>query len=414
MSELLHRLRRRLAVDLIVRPPGNVPALDGLRAFACASIVFFHCALFSGVFSGATPGLELRVLRLLGNGAWTGVDIFFVLSGFLMGRILVRDLVDGGRVRYGRFYARRVTRIFPAYYLVLTLAVFVIARFNVGSVVFYSGARSWQQLRDTAWTNYLYLNNYLGLGAPNVLSWGWSLCVEEHFYLLLPVLLALTFRARAPGARAALLATYAVLPVFGRTAQYILDPGMVEANTFYYFSHNRLDQLFVGVGLGYAYVIARAPLARLLARLDPLPWIAGLLCIGSVWIFGGLQYAGPFTVIGQLFVTAVGAALLLANGIFLDNWVSRFFAHRLWYPVARVSYGTYLVHPFVLFWCLTRLRVDFHFQEIHAWSLAGLFAVVLTISLVLASTMFVFVERPLLALGHRVGRRTGGRTAPHG
>ncbi len=404
VQSIADRVWRRVALDLGARPPGNLAALDGMRALACTSIVFFHCALFTGVFSGSDPSLELRVLRLLGNGAWAGVDIFFVLSGFLMGRILIRELTHAGHLHYRRFYLRRIFRIFPAYYLVLTIAVFVIARYNVGNVVFYSGARSWQQLRAGAWTNYLYLNNYVDLGTPNVLSWGWSLCVEEHFYLLLPVLLALTFRARRTRTHALLLAAYALLPVLGRAWQYAFDPTVVQTNTFYYFSHNRLDQLFLGVCIGHAYVTARGPFARTVARLEPWPWIGGLLCIATVWVVGGLQHAGPFTVIGQLFVIAVGTGLVLANGLFLDNWLTRFLGHPLWYPVARVSYGTYLIHPFVLFWVLTRVRVHTPLQEIHAWSLASIFVLVLGTSLAIASAMFVIVERPLLDLGHRLGR----------
>jgi peptidoglycan/LPS O-acetylase OafA/YrhL len=72
--------------------------------------------------------------------------------------------------------------------------------------------------------------------------------------------------------------------------------------------------------------------------------------------------------------------------------------------VARVSYGTYLIHPFVLFWVLTRVRTHLGLEEIHAWSLGGIFALVLGLSLVIASLMFVLVERPLLDLGHRLGR----------
>jgi peptidoglycan/LPS O-acetylase OafA/YrhL len=398
-------LSDQITRDLWRRPTANVPALDGLRALACASIVFFHCALFTGVFGAPAPGVELTILRLLGNGAWAGVDVFFVLSGFLMGRILLRDLRETGRIAYGRFYVRRVLRIFPAYYLVLSVTLFVIARQNVGNILFYSGARNWAQLRDGSWTNYLYLNNYVGLGAPNVLSWGWSLCVEEHFYLLLPGLLAVTFRARGKRARALLLGSYVALPVLGRAAQYLFDPATVEANTFYYFTHNRLDQLFVGVLVAYVYLTARDQLGHVVSRLGPAVWVAGLLAIATVWVFGGLQHAGPFTVIGQLFVTAAGAALLLVNGLYRNDVMTRFLGHPLWYPLARVSYGTYLIHPFVLFWCLDQFRRHLPLGEIHAWSLALIYTAVLALSLALASTMFLAVERPLLDWGHRLGRR---------
>jgi hypothetical protein len=180
MSLRLHRwLGQRAARDLFTRPPGSLPALDGIRAFACAAIVFFHATVFSGVFMVRDPDRELRVLRFLGNAMWTGVDIFFVLSGFLIGRILIRDLERSGRVGYRRFYLRRSFRIFPAYYFVLSVILFVFARFdfaNYGSYLVFAGAGSWESVRDGAWAaHYLYLSNYVAPTRANVMTWGWSL-----------------------------------------------------------------------------------------------------------------------------------------------------------------------------------------------------------------------------------------------
>jgi len=400
----------RIRADLWERPARNVPGLDGLRAWGCASIVFFHCALFTGVIGAERATGELRVLQLAGQGAWTGVDVFFVLSGFLIGRILLAERAATGGVRYGGFYLRRALRIFPAHYVVLAVAVLVLAPWNVGNLLFFTGAPDWRTLAATAWTNAVYLNNYLAVGRPNVLGWGWSLCVEEHFYLLLPPLLAAAFALRST-ARMALLAAAVLVPVAGRAAALGAGADSIATGAFYYFSHNRFDQLMIGVLIAYGWVFHRAAFARAVGRAGPALWLAGLVAVALVWRFGGLQHRGVFPVVFQLPMVAAGAGLLLVNALFADNVATRVLAHRGWYPLARVSYGTYLVHPYVLFWAITRLRGPLGLDVVHAPNLLALYAVVLGLSWAVASVLFVGLERPLLDLGGRLAARPAPRPA---
>lgn len=401
---LTRRVARRIARDLWARPSDALPALDGIRAFACAAIVFFHCTLFSGVFAVPEPDLEARTLVFLGNGFWTGVDVFFVLSGFLIGRILIRDLIDDGEIHFARFYLRRSLRVFPAYYVVLSVALFVLAPLNIANYrnyLSFLGAESLEQVRSGAWTNYVYLSNYLDPPGPDPMSWGWSLCVEEHFYLLLPAVLALTFRIRSPAARAGLLVAYAALPVAARALAYRL--GAVQGEDVYYTSHTRFDQLLVGVLIAYAYVVYREPFQRLAIRLAPLPAAIGLLCIAPVWTFGGLRGAGGFAIVWQFLVLAIGVGLVMVNLLFVQNGLTRFFAHRLWYPLARVSYGMYLVHPIVVVGCINFFQASAHPGQ--ASSLLLFFAATLCLSFLIASVLFLVVERPLLDLGARLAAR---------
>ena len=315
MSLRLHRwLGQRVARDLFTRPPGSLPALDGLRGFACAAIVFFHATVFSGVFLARDPDAGLRALRFLGNAMWTGVDIFFVLSGFLIGRILIRDLERSGHVGWRRFYLRRCFRIFPAYYFVLSVILFVLARFdlpNYASYLAFTGAGSREAVRGRAWANYLYLSNYLAPTRANVMTWGWSLCVEEHFYLLLPTALALIFRARGEALRAGLLVALTLLPVAARAVAYATAPG--GDRSFHYYSHTRFDQLLVGVVVAYLYVVYREPFERLATRRAVAIGSVGLACIAAVWMYGGLLGAGAFAVVWQFLVLGVGVALVMLS-----------------------------------------------------------------------------------------------------
>jgi peptidoglycan/LPS O-acetylase OafA/YrhL len=405
----LLRLRR----DLWDRPQGSFAALDGMRGLAPLLIVFYHCAIFIGA---QTPeALEQRrfgALSGLINGSWGGVDIFFVLSGFLIGRMLLNDLARDGRIHLKKFLLRRSFRIFPAYYLVLTLSVFVFSRHQLDTFWILFGTVDWDVLRDGAWAFYVYLNNYLYPGT-GVMSWSWSLCVEEHFYALLPLLLWILFRAPGRGLPIG-LGCLVALPVAGRALQYALDPSLRLLDGFYYYSHNRFDELFVGVFIAYFYVHHRDALRRLAERCGAaLPWAAAL-CVAAVCFLGGLREQGQFAVVWQFLLLATGSGLLLVNGLFLDNRATRFFAHRLWYPLARISYGTYLVHPFVLFLLLSLYARFAPIPEIGPAGLVALSLLVMSLASAVAAVMFVVLERPLLDFGAKLSQRAGATNAAKG
>jgi peptidoglycan/LPS O-acetylase OafA/YrhL len=382
--------------------------LDGLRAFASVIVVVYHCGMFTGLFSPATVASgRFAMRRAVLNGFWSGIDIFFVLSGFLIGRILMSDLSRNGMLSYRSFLVRRAFRIFPAYYLVLTLSVLVLTRlpFPYAFVLFGTSDRT--KILAHSWANYLYVNNYFYPGAaPNPFSWGWSLCVEEHFYLILPPLLVLVYRLRSKHARAALLLGCVASAVAARAVQYAYDPSLRLLDGLYYASHNRFDEIFVGVLIAHGFVSHYATLRRVVERCGHAVWMTGVACIAVVWCAGGLEHRGQFAVVWQFLVMAVGSGLLVLNGLFLPNAVTRILSHPVGYFLARVSYGTYLVHPFVLFALLG------HFGRLEGPVLAmggGAFALLCTlvfgIATIVASVLFVALERPLLDRGMVIAAR---------
>lgn len=397
----------RIRADLWYRPDANFAALDGLRGFASVIVVLYHCALFTGMLSPrARAEHRLGWLEPLVNGCWSGIDIFFVLSGFLIGRILMLDLREAGRVRYRRFLIRRACRIFPAYYLALGLSVAVAAFLEFRLFVFLYGSQDRRAILENSWANFLYLNNYLiPRNSGDVFSWGWSLCVEEHFYLLLPPLLWLIFGRLRPRYRFAALALCTLAPFLGRALQYLRDPALEILDGFYYYSHNRFDAIFLGVCLAYLYVHHPEALARVTRRLGHGAWILGLALVASVWVFGGLFVQGAFAVVWQFALMALGAGLFLLNGLFQRNAASRFFASPLWYPLARISYGTYLIHPFVLFAALELAGFGSSLHVLGAAELLALFAVVFGVSSLLAAGLFVGLESRWLRRGQRWARR---------
>lgn len=396
--------RARVVRDLFERPAGNFAALDGMRGFASVIVHVYHCGLWSGQFHDDNP-----VRRAL-NGFWTGIDIFFVLSGFLIGRILIGELLRDRRIHWAKFWARRSFRILPGYWLVLA-GLLLLSAGGIGGAWYYLfGTSDPSVLRRLAWENFAYLNNYLQPSdGASVMSWTWSLCVEEHFYLLLPPLLLAIFRLAPARFRLPLLVGCVLLPLAGRMLQFRADPAIELLGGFYYRSHNRFDEIFVGVVIAYLHVVHGSALAVAVDRLRHLLWPVGFALAAAVWIGGGLHGSGSaFTVVWQFLVMAVGTGFVLLNNLYLHNRVERFFAHPAWYPLSRVSYGSYLLHPFVIFGLVT-LGARFGIFPPGVPGFVLFCAVVLVVATLFASLLFVLVERPMLDAGVRVARRLDER-----
>src|ERR1700722_376913 len=179
-------LRRFFELDLL---DNRYPALHGLRVLAIISVVQFHVTwVFAGEQGIALDGDFMASSLTI----FFGMDLFFMLSGFLIGSILLRSLETEGSQRIKRFYLRRIFRTFPSYYVILTVLVLT-AALNATQ-------------RHNIRYEYLYLTNFISLRrADVVMFWGWSLALEEQFYLTVPFLFVLLTRLRSDCARLGLL-----------------------------------------------------------------------------------------------------------------------------------------------------------------------------------------------------------------
>ncbi len=376
---------------------GHESTLDGLRGVSSIFVMVFHCVVW---LPAALPD-TYRTLpaSLVGfwSQCWWGVDVFFVLSGFLIGRILLKRL-QRGALGFRSFYARRAFRIFPVYYFVLTLSVFVFTHFESWSILYRT--RTPEIIPAGSWANYLYISNYLyGMQLPNAMTWGWSLCVEEHFYLLLPAALALVFKFLKGGARALVFVPFTILPLLFRWRAYLQNP---EESGFYWLhplSHTHGEGLAIGVLIAYTYVFHHATVLRWVRRLGPLTWILGVACIGIAMRFGGLRTPGYFPVVWQYFIVAIGSALVLLNGLYLDNVFTRFLSWRLWIPLARMSYCTYLIQMYVIFLLLGWWPAGALGAGAATWSFYAFSAAVIVVASLFAGAIYLMLERPLLDQG---------------
>src|SRR5213080_3189559 len=146
------------------------PGLDLLRALAIIVVVIYHAALFGFKLPG-------RVDRF----GWIGVDLFFVLSGYLIGGQLLAPLARDRRINLGRFFARRALRIMPAYFVVLAI-YFLLPPW-----------REYAEMSQPLWKVLLSVQN-IALHGGTAFSHAWSLAVEDQFYLALPFLLLFLYR----------------------------------------------------------------------------------------------------------------------------------------------------------------------------------------------------------------------------
>ena len=362
-----------------------VPELDGLRGIAIFGVLLFHTGQFS-----------------LG---WTGVVLFFVLSGYLITGILL----DGkqGSAYFRNFYARRALRIFPAYYLTLALTWWIKRDFTLS--LDDSGIHS----SVPEWTYFLvYVQNYwmgqhaFGTPLSRFLGFTWTLAVEEQFYLAWP-LLVYCLRARA------LLLLCAALVV----AAPLLRVWILWASDNPMFTlaalPSHLDSLAIGAAICLMSRDARMRLwlsrrtgaSLLLAAGIPLALLVAVTGLAPYSLSGRVLWMRmPWN---EWFLTLIsltfGAVLILAL-----SRAPRLSSALRWRPLralGKISYGVYLYYTLAFFLVSTAYRVSVSLpiagNPIGAWELLAVHAAQMTLSVAMAAVSYRYLERPLLALKER-------------
>jgi peptidoglycan/LPS O-acetylase OafA/YrhL len=331
------------------------PALDGIRALAIAQVLALH---------GARSFLP---------GGFFGVDLFFVLSGFLITRVLLQDHAEHGKIRLARFWGRRARRILPAVGVCLGLAFLLWSGMPDPKPTF------WQAAVPTAF----YFANIQAMIDPSKLGamiHAWSLSTEEQFYAVWPLVLApllLVRRSRAIMLLVAVLAAAAV-------ARLVLRDQGSPLGT-YYSPLARMDELLIGC------LLALFPeAARLRAR--PFYRVGAWLFLGALpllWYYMFTElwvlYAGGFTLF------ALGAAMLVSVAVDPSpSPLKRALSVRLFAAIGRRSYGLYLFHLPIFMW-FERFR-----EADHALNFVWVSALRIACTFAVAELSYRLVERPIL------------------
>jgi peptidoglycan/LPS O-acetylase OafA/YrhL len=359
--------------------PNRLAGLDTLRAVAIAVVMVFH-------LQALLPAAFQPVARF----GWMGVDLFFVLSGYLIGSQLLKPVRDGQSVSLLGFYRKRAYRILPVYGVVLALYVF------------------WPLWREQPgmsplWQFLTFTENFFDNYAINqAFSHVWSLCVEEHFYLLLPMIVVVMSRKAAAWKTVAMLVVFVALGLGIRSYVYFhgLLPMGRDSDDFsvryieriYYPTYTRLDGLLAGVALALLRIFRPGWWSAILQRAN---WLlaGGVALMGcTLWMFAD-RFGSAGTVIGFPLM-AVAMAMLVMVAADRRCWFG-----RMRVPgaklVATLSYSLYLMHKEVAH--QDTLWVP-NVMGARDWRTVG----VLVVScLAAAGFMYVVVERPFLALRDR-------------
>jgi peptidoglycan/LPS O-acetylase OafA/YrhL len=366
----------------------HLPALNGLRGLAVMGVVAYH--------------LQIGWAR----GGYLGVDLFFVLSGFLITTLLLEEWVGTGRVNLVAFWGRRARRLLPALFLVvLALALYLVCNALFGGPGA-NGLIDLSGLRGDALATLLYVNNwhlifahqsyFAQFSTPSPLQHTWSLAIEEQFYLVWPLVLLVLLKCGRRGWRGVGVTVTVALGVGSSVLMAALFHPGVDPSRIYYGTDTRLFDLMAGATVAFLAAARRQPSAP--ARWT-LHWVgpAAAVVLGVFWVRAGTPGGLPtdFMFEGGFLLCAALAALVVADArLVAPGWFARGLAWGPLHFVGTISYGIYLWHwPVIVY--LNGARTG-----LSTWPL-NLLRIAVTLAVSTAS--YYLVERPI-----RLAKLRGG------
>ncbi len=349
----------------------HLPALDGLRGTALLGVLFFHA-------NGALPG------------GYLGVDLFFVLSGFLITSLLLKEHEDTGRIALSTFWVRRARRLFPA----LLSLMPAVALYGA----FFAKPTELRGLRADALATLGYVANWRAIftqrsywelfAAPSPLEHTWSLSIEEQFYVVWPLVIWLVLRR---GTRRSVLFLSLALMAASVAAMLLL------------FNPESTSRVYLGTDTRATGILAGAVLATFLSpstvisqstarKLDVLGLLA-IVGLGAAW--WKLRGSDRFLYHGGFWLTELGALVLIACAVANDkSIIARILSLKPLTLVGTISYGVYLWH-----WPVNVLLTQ---ERVHAGRY--LHVVQFAVTFAIAIVSYRFLERPIRQRGIPFGR----------
>lgn len=357
----------------------HLRALDGLRGVAVAAVVIYH------LDPGVLPG------------GFLGVDMFFVLSGFLIASLVVRERQGTGRLDLRNFYVRRLRRLTPALLLVIAaMGIYGLVaaspgeleRLRVQGLWTLGWMANWRFIIDgTSYTDFV--------AGVSPLRHMWSLAIEEQFYLLFPLLVMVLAAARlggSTGLRTRLVVVASAGAVASAVWMAVVHHGSATIERAYFGTDTRAHGLLIGVALG-ALLVGRPPIdgrAAVVLRAVVVPAVVVLVVLFAVAAEGAAwMYRGGFVVM------AVATAVIIAS-VGASSWLGSVLGARPLVGLGIISYGVYLWH-----WPVITI-LDSQALGLSGFALA-MAQVAITLGCALVS--YVVVERPVRSgsLGRLLG-----------
>ena len=361
------------------RTLGYRPDLDGVRAVAIIAVIITHVKLWypnAAVYWGAR-----------------GVDLFFVLSGFLITSLLYREHATKGEIHRGFFYARRALRLLPALALAIILGAVV-------TVILGGNGKGMLSYRHSAVAATFFAGNWFKwrLG---VLNHTWSLGLEEQYYLIWPLVMGFGLRRMKSAAKFAAILGVAAVAIAGLGSAYNHHLLHVFWRSADLAPWDRASGILIGSALGLALASDATGRFRQLFRDPALPVAASMAIVGAIILSAMRSVRTPndaysydlLLVLDASFALIIGHVFVMKSGGF-----ARALRLQPLPAIGRISYGLYLYH-----WPI------FLLVAAQKGSPAGLYALAIALSLAVATASYLVVERPILGLKGAMERRM---TAP--
>jgi peptidoglycan/LPS O-acetylase OafA/YrhL len=355
--------------------------LDHLRALAITLVFFFHYFIVSGGQPEWLPDVA--------SFGWAGVDLFFVLSGFLISSQLFEQLKQGQRISFKQFFLKRFFRIVPA--LLVTVGIYFCFPFF----------REKEAL-PPLWKFFTFTQNLgLNIKTSGTFSHYWSLCVEEHFYLFLPVILIgiQNFRLLSKSYWFLIALFFVGFAARIYSFDYLYLPKLNDENSWlywyryiYYPTYNRLDGILAGVSIAGIYVFLPNLWCRI-SKYGNLFFATGLMIMSGAYFLCEDQQTFNASVLGFP-VIAIGFGFIVLSAVspagFLYKWNSGFTTF-----LAAISYSVYLTHKGVIHTTHLILK-DFKIGE------NGMLVICILTCVGFAYLLHFAIEKPFMKLRSRI------------
>ncbi len=323
-------------------------------------------------------------------GGFLGVDIFFVLSGFLIAGLLLQEWQARGAVDLKAFYARRALRLLPALFAVMSVVLLFPG-------VFWARHRPWADaivisFYATNWVRAFELDRSMDFFGHT-----WSLAIEGQFYLLWPPLLLLLLRRRL---RRSWIIALVILGIGASVGLHVwLWDGPASVKRLYYGLDTRADSILIGCLLGLVFSWSLLPASRMVSRMLRLSAaVSALALVALIFTLRGDSHSAHH---GLSTVACISVGVLLLHVLHSPSALARaVLENRVLAGIGRISYGLYLWHHPIFFDMLNPTRMS-------TFGISGSMLVLVRFAVAFAAAIVSFwlIERPFLRLKTRFGRR---------
>lgn len=388
-------------LSLFERRTWEKDSLNGLRALSMIAIFIFH---LSDPIRSQLPK-ENEILNTFIGNLTSSVDLFFILSGFLIYGVLYKGWEKTGTLSFKEFYINRSLRIFPAYYFFVFLTLIVnklqikMMQSSTDSKIqsflpsFIEGVDRW--IYDA-----LYISNYNTSASFHT----WSLSLEEQFYLIFPLICYFILFKLSKNRRLIFLiglyCTAAIIRYFVYQSHIGVQPYTTFDSLFHRPAHTRFDSIVAGI-LAYELFKNWNVVPEISSKLREWYFlIPGLAFLGIV-SFVPYNFSMYYTVFRFNF-SNLGYAMVMIASLHRFSYIGKILSLRIFTPLARISYGTYLWHIVAIFGASAQLKVNV--GAISWFEFCKTFAIGFSYALLFALLSYFLVEYPFLSLKNRLRR----------